>query len=83
MSASRGARNSARLIEMGSNMRYQIEVIGDDDLPSGTEWAAARRGSECYLFVRSGPIPIDAMQAVERMVAGYSSSSSLSAALNA
>lgn len=62
-------------------MGYRVEVIGDDDLPPGTEWAVARVGARCYLFVRPGPIPCDAVRAAERMA--YSSSSILPAASNA
>lgn len=64
-------------------MCYQIEVIGDGDLPVGTEWVAARAGGRCYLFVRSGPVPADGLREVERMAAAYPMASMLPTASNA
>lgn len=30
-------------------MKYRVKVIGDDDLPSGVDWAYVRQG-ECLTF---------------------------------
>lgn len=49
-------------------MPYQIEFVGESDLPAGVDWAATDDGGACCLFVKvttlAGRVPAEAIRAI-------------------